>query len=163
MTKTISQHGCGWTFKAVVLLLLLTGPLIAEPVFRISLPPIETPKLQHNYKAEVLSCHDGDTCLLRISLEFGIQLVKPCRLEGVYAPELKPPLKADAAQQQLSTLIPQGTIVIASITQTRRGNTDLSLDRFVGRLFRLKDNFDINIAMVEWLKANDLTGGKGLK
>jgi endonuclease YncB( thermonuclease family) len=66
-------------------------------------------ELPHEYDAEVLDVHDGDTVYVRVDAGFETDVRVWLRLKGVFAPELATGLLGDKARTDLLNLCPVGT------------------------------------------------------
>lgn len=95
------------------------------------------------YRATVLSVHDGDTATVRIRLGLGVSVETKVRLMGINAPELKTGKPGDDARIMLEKLISGKEIKLV----TNDKHEHEKYGRVLGTIFC--DGININKKMVE--------------
>ena len=123
----------GATFAIGLAVGATIGPVTASRGEQTNAPiaPARTSAIRTAYSAEVLRVIDGDTFEARINLWPGLATTTRVRLRGIDAPELKARcnaerVKAEAAQDQLRSILDQGEVGISRVTLDKYGGRVLA-------------------------------------
>lgn len=98
----------------------------------------------YEYRAKILTVHDGDTCLAQIDLGFDVAILRSLRLNGLNAPEVTGPQRKDGevARDFLAAMI-QGKTVVIRTTKDRNDKYGRMLAEIL-----LNDGRNVNAEMI---------------
>lgn len=100
------------------------------------------PNPAYRYAAQILACHDGDTCRADVDLGYGIWLRnQPYRLAGINARELAMPGGPEARDNLAAILRPGTAVTLTSVKPDKYARYDA--------IILLGDGTDLNRWLVE--------------
>jgi len=107
----------------------------------------------YEYRAKILSVHDGDTCA--VVIDFGCRITQEMtlRLYGINAPELSQKPMGQAARDYLRAMIDGKTVLVRTIKDKRE-----KYGRYLAEIFVGDDPVSVNRKMIEAGHATEYDG-----